>query len=128
MARDEVLDHSDVMTALRGYSAPIPMPITNRHCVELDVSWLSVDASSGGEPTDPGEQSQERHFAIAIATCGDSYGRDDDKHELNTVEPSSSIAVSQIPKEYLATNRAEEGEEVYDEAGPSLVGEVDECD
>lgn len=32
VARDEVLDHSEVITALKGYSAPIPIPITNRHC------------------------------------------------------------------------------------------------
>lgn len=45
VARDEVLDHSEVMTALKGYSAPIPMPITNRHC----AIWLvSIGLVGGG--------------------------------------------------------------------------------
>lgn len=39
-AREEVEDHSEVITALSGYSAPIPAKLLDRAVVRSDCGWL----------------------------------------------------------------------------------------
>lgn len=53
-----------------------------------------------------------------MARCCNADGGHDDQDELDAVESSTPVAIGEVAKEELATDRAEEGEQVNDEAGP----------
>jgi hypothetical protein len=119
VARDCVLDHSDVMTALRGYSAPIPtvfVSIQFCHFLRMVGSQRlvaqEVSRTNAHDKTPPNEQPEKGEIIVAMTASGDSNRRNNNQDELNAIEASSTIAIRKVAKEDLTNDGSQECKEV----------------
>lgn len=77
----------------------------------------------------PSEESEKRHVVIVARIAGgDANSGNDDKNQLNAIELSTAIAVSEVAEQQLTNDGAKECEEVDDQAGPSVKGKINERD
>lgn len=96
--RDWVLDHSEVMTALKGYSAPIPVQLAT-----LDTTSTTILTNAHDEAP-PDEQAEKRHVIVAMAARRHANRRNYDEYQLDSVKPCASVIVGKEAKGELSND------------------------
>jgi len=118
VALDDVLDHSEAMTADKGYSAPMPgssQGVNSTrdvvHYCQLTNSHHEAPLKLGGQPDgnsnwQGGERTKVKRarneMSIAGTGRGHSNGRHNHQDKLDAVQPSPPVPISEIAKQQLA--------------------------
>lgn len=71
------------------------------------------------------EQPNKGHVTVAEAAGCHAYRRDDDKHQLDAIEPGASIVIGEEPPGQLTDYGAQEGEKIDEKAGVAVMREID---